>query len=134
MSVQMQSQQVMCARCGHPAGGRFCTNCGDRIGPQAVGVLGLAASDLFELDERRGFLSVLWKLLKQPVTAAVELALDRQWHGHSAFFFSRWRLQHFRPGYLRLHCRNGCSHRPRVQMQMRLLETSTILVQPFWLT
>jgi hypothetical protein len=83
----MQSQQVMCARCGHPAAGRFCTNCGDKIGPQAAGVLGLAASDLFELDERRGFLSVLWKILKQPVTAAVELALDRQWHGHSAFFF-----------------------------------------------
>lgn len=87
MSAQMPSQQVMCARCGHPAAGRFCTNCGDKIGPQVVGVLGLAASDLLELDERRGFLSVLWKILKQPVTAAVELALDRQWHGHGAFFF-----------------------------------------------
>jgi hypothetical protein len=83
----MQSQQAMCARCGHPAAGRFCANCGDRIGPQAAGVLGLAASELFELDERRGFLSVFWKILKQPVTAAVGLALDRQWHGHSAFFF-----------------------------------------------
>jgi hypothetical protein len=87
MSVQMQAEQAMCARCGHPAAGRFCANCGDRIAPQAVSVLGLAASDLFELDERRGFISIFWKILKQPITAATELAVDRQWHGHSAFFF-----------------------------------------------
>jgi len=87
MSVQSQTEQLRCAGCGHTAAGRFCANCGASLAPRTASVLGLATSELLEVDERRSFLTECRKVLRRPVSAAVELALNPQWRGHAAFFF-----------------------------------------------
>lgn len=87
MSVQIQPEQVTCAKCGHTNAGRYCANCGASIASQTNSVLGLATSELLQVDERTGFFADCWKILKRPVSAAVELALDVRWRGHTAFFF-----------------------------------------------
>jgi len=87
MSSQSQTEQVGCAGCGHTGAGRFCANCGASLAPRTGGVLGLATSELLDVDERRSFLAECWQILRRPVSAAVALALNRQWRGHTAFFF-----------------------------------------------
>jgi hypothetical protein len=66
--------------------GRFCSNCGVELRPEAVGVFAAVADDVFSLRERSGFLAALGHILRSPTRNTLALVADPAYRGHGKYF------------------------------------------------
>lgn len=70
----------VCADCGAPAGGNFCSSCGADMRRSSLGFLGQAAAPV-----RRSFPAVYLKILRAPIRQTVDFAEDPSYRGYISF-------------------------------------------------
>lgn len=73
----------VCADCGAPAGGNFCSSCGADLRRGALGILGDVTR-----PARTSFPAVYWRLLRSPIKATVSIVEDPAYRSHVSFLLS----------------------------------------------
>ena len=71
---------AVCADCGAPAHGNFCSSCGADLRPSSLGLFGQAVAPV-----RRSFPAVYLKLLRAPIRQTVAFAEDPSYRGYISF-------------------------------------------------
>ncbi len=73
----------VCADCGAPAGGNFCSSCGADMRRSSLAFLGQAAAPV-----RRSFPAVYLKILRAPIRQTVAFAEDPSYRGYISFMLA----------------------------------------------
>lgn len=79
-SASTGATMSVCADCGAPAGGNFCSSCGADLRASSLGFLGQAAAPV-----RRSFPAVYLKILRAPVRQTTDFAEDPSYRGYLSF-------------------------------------------------
>lgn len=78
--------KLVCGRCGSKVSGRVCTQCGTPHAGEQDGLINIIAQDAYAFGNRGGLLPVIYRLLRNPVSATVGYANDASFNLHWPLF------------------------------------------------